>query len=444
MKKDIIPEKFKKEYMVELSRLFYFRVNLFCYIAIIVFSLEVLLGLTFFKGLLSAKDMPGVAGGIVISILLLITGRFSPRLYLQKLRALFFTFLLILIAILAAVAHPDIISHLGITLVLLAFFPSVLLLPWSLLEAIIIGIFTIVNYAWISMATDTLVNDQIFGINIILLGIATFIAAIVERSEEILRKKDFALRKEIEEKNSIMAKELDLAKKIHKGLIPQSARSELADIAVTYKPMLYMGGDYAKFHFTDKNKLLFILADVTGHGVSSALLVNRVHTEIERLVRESLMPGDILKSLDEFINKDFGKMGFFLSAFCGMLDFSRNKLIYSNYGHPPQILLQSKENKVVLMSPQTFLMGIGMEAGKVYSSEVAFAKGDRLILFTDGIIEAKDSKGEDFGQGRLEELTRSNIGLDVIDFNERLTQEVSRFQAGEQADDIFLLTIQTK
>ena len=444
MSKNIIPKKFRSEYQVALSKLFHYRINLFCYFAIFVFSVEVILGLIFFRDLLGAKDMPGIIGGIFFSVLLLISGKFSQSLSLHKVRAFFFSFLLISVAALAAIAHPVVISSMGITLILVAFFISASLLPWSWWETSIIGIFSLVNFIWIYRAADSFVNNKIFGINIILLALTTVILAILKKSEEVLRKKNFAAKKEIEEKNSIMSKELELAKKIHKSLLPHSMKNDLVEIAVTYKPMFYMGGDYAQFHFIGKDKIIFILADVTGHGVSAALLVNRTHTEVEQLVRENLMPGEFLKHLDKFIDEEFGKMGFFLTAFCGLLNFSEKKLTYSNYGHPAQILLQSKKNKIVRMQSQTFLMGIGMEENKVYSNEVAFAQGDRLILFTDGIIEAKDLKGNLFGQRKLEEFAKNNVNLDVLEFNAQIARKIDEFQSGHQYDDIFLSTIQIK
>jgi len=186
------------------------------------------------------------------------------------------------------------------------------------------------------------------------------------------------------------------------------------------------------------------MADITGHGVSSALLVNRIHTEIERLLRNRPLPGELLKSLGGFIDQDFGKMGFYLTAFCGMLDFSKDKLIYSNHGHPPQILLQSKENKIVLMNSQTFLIGIGMADENTYDTEVVFNKGDRLVLFTDGIIEARDKSGELFGYENLKSFAKDNADMGVIEFNDRLLEKVNRFQSDIQTDDIFLISIQTK
>jgi phosphoserine phosphatase RsbU/P len=444
MNENVFPQRLKPSYDAELSRLFYLRINLFCYITIAAFMIELVAGLTFFKHVLSEKDLPGVLGGIGFAIALLLTSRISESLIFHKVRAAVFTLLLILIDILGAPTHPELIMYMGITLVLFSFFVSILLLPWNAKETTAIGIFTMVNFIWIYRVTDTYINNEIFIINTVILAVAIIIGIIAKRTENILRKSNFLSKAEIEEKNAIMMKELEVARKIQRSIIPHSVQSELADIAVAYQPMFYMGGDYAKFSFTDKDKLMFIMADITGHGVSSALLVNRIHTEIERMLRERCLPGELLKKLGSFIDQDFGKMGFYLTAFCGMLDFSKSRLVYSNHGHPSQILVQSKENKIVLMDSQTFLMGIGMADEKIYDTEVNFQKGDRLVLFTDGIIEARDRDGELFGYENLKMFARDNISLDVIEFNNNLLKRINDFELNKQTDDIFILTIQTK
>lgn len=444
MKETIIPEKFKEEYKNELKRTLSQRINLFCYIAISVFSLEFIVALIFFRTLLSAKDMPGILGGIFFSLALLSTGKFARKLITQKIRGMVFSSLIISIAILAAAAHPDVIANLGITLVLIAFFVSTLLLPWNVIESAVIGAYTLMTFAGVYQMTNTYVNVEIFGINLTLLIVATLICMIVKRSEGIMRQKDFALKKEVEEKSRILMEELELANKIHGGLMPKSISTDLVDVAVNYRPMLYMGGDYAKFHFLDKDRLFFMISDITGHGVSAALLVNRIHTEIENLIREGLMPGEVLRRLDNFIKSDFGKMGIFLSGFCGVLDFSSNKLVYSNYGHPPQILFQKSNKKIVFMESQTFLMGIGMETSDVYEVKINFARGDRIFLFTDGIVESKNPAGEEFGYERLKSFISEKSELDVARLNEELMAVVKDFQAGTQGDDIFLLSIQIK
>lgn len=439
-----IPDGLKQEYFSELKKIFYIRTNLLSIIAIAAFSLELVLGLTVFRDILSKKDMPGIIGGISFGVILLATGRLNRSFSLQKGRALIFSLLLLLIASLAALAHPEIIQYLGISLVLFALFASALLFPWTALETCLIGLFALISFIAAYLSAGIFRDGEIFGIETILFGVAVLVAAGAKRSEEILSVKAFLSQKEVEEKSAAMAKELELARKIHAGLMPESFSNEFADIAVTYKPMLYIGGDYARFYFREKSRLLFIVSDVTGHGVSSALLVNRVHTEIERLARDGKGPGDVSKSLADFIERDFGKMGYYLSAFCGELDFDKKRLAYSNHGHPPQILVHSKDDSIEFMESHTFLMGIGMDPDNLYSSEIPFSRGDRLVLFTDGIIEAKDEKGELFGYDALKEFVRSHRSLAAADFNKALLERISAYQNDKQSDDIFLLTIEVK
>lgn len=445
MGKDIIPDRFREDFHAELSRLFWFRTNLFCYLTIFLFLASGTVVFFFFKGLFNAPGFPGsMVGGMVFPMVLLLTSGRKRSLSRQKARAFFFSFLLILVALLAAAAYPEIIKHLGVTMVLLSFFAGVLLLPWNVFETLLIGLFTIVNFMWIYRMAETYVSDELFALNIVLLLMAASIAAVVKRSEFALRKKEFVEHRDLEEKNARVARELELANKIHKSLLPRSVKHGLADVAVSYLPVLYMGGDYANFRFFGDDRLLFIVADMTGHGVSAALLVNRMDTEIQRLLNEKVTPGEMLKSLDDFITGNFGKMGYYLSAFAGLLDLSKNMLFYSNYGHPPQILVRSKGDEVVLLESQTSLMGMGIEAASVHSSSTVFERGDRLVLFTDGILDAKNASGEFYGHERLEVLAKSNKQINVAEFNDKLLQDVHVFQSGLQSDDIFVMTIQTK
>ena len=96
------------------------------------------------------------------------------------------------------------------------------------------------------------------------------------------------------------------------------------------------------------------------------------------------------------------------------------------------------------MESQTFLMGIGMETSDVYQVKINFERGDRIFLFTDGIVESKNPKGEEFGYERLKSFIREKSDLDVVRLNEELMAALKDFQAGRQGDDIFLLAIQIK
>jgi len=94
---------------------------------------------------------------------------------------------------------------------------------------------------------------------LVLIVAASVICIVVTRYESERRVKNFIILKDVENKSKQMQEELELATRVHSRLIPHSAKTRLADIAVTYVPMYYMGGDYAKFSFVDKNKLLYYL-----------------------------------------------------------------------------------------------------------------------------------------------------------------------------------------
>lgn len=248
--------------------------------------------------------------------------------------------------------------------------------------------------------------------------------------------------KELRQKNEQIREELELATQIQKTLIPAPVHTDHADIAVDYLPFSFMGGDYAKFHFVDRDRLVFIISDVTGHGVGAALLVNRLHAEFEHLAREGKEPGTLLKELNDFITGSFDGTYMYLSAFCGCLDFHSKVFRYSNYGHPPQYMYHATKKCVDPLQSQTTLLGLSLGRDGMFEQEIPFDWGDKIILFTDGIIEARNGDGEIFGCARVQDVLARNFELRAADLNRRLLEELDRFKRGDFTDDVFLLTIE--
>jgi serine phosphatase RsbU (regulator of sigma subunit) len=279
-------------------------------------------------------------------------------------------------------------------------------------------------------------------------AVATILCLIVRHTENVRNIENFVLFKDVEKKgeeiqrkNEQMQEELELASRVHQTLIPESIKTKNADVTVSYLPMRQVGGDYARFRFLDKDRLGFIVSDVTGHGVPAALLVNRVHSEFEHLIEAEARPGGLLSKLNAFITKTFSGTGMYLSAFCGLLDFRHRKMLFSNYGHPPQYLYQVKGDQIQRFEPQTCLIGISNASGKIYEGEIGFEKGDRILLFTDGVIEAANIAGERFGSARLENYLRDNNQISCEEFNQKLVNQLNSFHPGDFEDDIFVLNI---
>jgi serine phosphatase RsbU (regulator of sigma subunit) len=282
-------------------------------------------------------------------------------------------------------------------------------------------------------------TDYIQGV--IMLSIASFICFMAAKLETKRQAQIFINTKEIETKNNQMQRELELATKVHKRLVPRSVRTPLADVAVSYLPMHYISGDYAKFHFLEKNKLLFIISDVTGHGVPAALLVNAINSEFERLAKEAKEPGVVLKEMDGFIYDNFSEVNMYLTAFCGLLDFRSKKFTYSSYGHPPQYIYRSASLKLEPVASQTTFLGISMDDKHIYQNQIPFARKDQIFLFTDGATEARNEQKEEYGDRRLRDYIIRNQHLEIEEFNRNLVDELQAFTNKNLRDDIFILNI---
>jgi serine phosphatase RsbU (regulator of sigma subunit) len=363
---------------------------------------------------------------------------------------------LLVIAILSILAtthikidNPPIFSLITFIIML---FASTVLIPWRTMDITVLTLLHMGAFTWTFLNVPTyLFKGQMcvsepagYFQGIVLLSVVFIICAAATKRENERKIENFVLFKEIEKQNRKMQKELELATRVHKRLIPKSAQTALADIAVTYLPMSYMGGDYAKFQIIKNNKLLFMICDVTGHGVSAALLVNALNAEFEQLVKASHEPGILLRELDKFIKSDFAEINMFLTAFCGLLDYDSMKFKYSSYGHPPQYMYLTAKKNLKTIIPQTGMLGLPVEDDEVYQSAIPFNRKDQIFLFTDGVVEARNLQGEEYGAGRVESFIEQHQSLDPKTFNESLMKELNAHTRNRSSDDVFVLNICTK
>ena len=107
-------------------------------------------------------------------------------------------------------------------------------------------------------------------------------------------------------------------------------------------------------------------------------------------------------------------------------------------------LLRSAHSKIDRIESQTSFLGLPKEDENIYQNEMPFDKEGQILLFTDGVIEAKGHDGEDYGDERLEEFIRTNNALQAELFNEKLLHEIKSFTGNTLKDDVFVLNIKTK
>jgi serine phosphatase RsbU (regulator of sigma subunit) len=330
-------------------------------------------------------------------------------------------------------------------------------IPWQAFETLLIGAAHITGYTVIfahaalnapdiARMRSIIFEETGYVDGLVFLVIAIGICIVIRRRDDKSDRDRFLLFRELEAKNSEMARELAIAKDVHKTLIPKSTSTENAAIAVSYVPLSTVGGDYATFHVTKEGNLFFLIGDVTGHGVPAALLVNRIYGEVETLIGRNMAPGALMRELEKFVGEHFQHTEMYFSVCSGLIDFGAQTLFYSNYGHPPQILHQRRDNRISLLESQTYLLGIdaGGAGQSIFEGSLRFDRKDRIVLFTDGLIEAKGRLGDLYGMDRLEAFVKSRGQEQPAVFNSRLLAEIDAFKGGPLADDLFLVTIDIK
>jgi hypothetical protein len=451
-----IPLHYHTEYREKERLHFKSRLNLFCPLAVLIYFFMAALYLMRSLILPEAFDNREVVIWfllIVCTAAVMYLNSKSKSIWKSKRYAYLYNGCLVTVVMLVGLLYVEsfVVFSFYFALVL---FLSALTLPWKtsdtfILTLIYIAGFTI-YYAFVILVLHlpviTFPRFEPFTDGMVFLVTAGAFFFLFRKKEMERDIENFILLKDVESKGKQIDRELQLADRVHRTLIPESLVSEKIDIHICYVPMSHVGGDYANFKFLDDKRLIFIISDVTGHGVPAALLVNRFHAEFERLAEEGREPGHLLKHLDAFISKGFEGTGMFLSAYCGLLDFKAMKLLYSNYGHPSQYLCQNPKNQIRSMTSLTHPLGLslGGEDLNIYQTETKVNRGDRILLFTDGVIEAANAKGELYGSENLKHYFKNNVHLKGGLFNEQLLAELKSYQSGPFNDDVFILDLLIK
>jgi serine phosphatase RsbU (regulator of sigma subunit) len=238
---------------------------------------------------------------------------------------------------------------------------------------------------------------------------------------------------------------LDLARRVQTAIIPRPQKGEWMEVAVAYRPLAEVGGDYASIHFPTPDILYVCIGDVTGHGVPAALLVNRAHSLIDQLVRQQLSPDEVLRQLNAAVLSSFHEETVFMSLLLVNINLSYRQLLFANAGHPAALLLRREggELRVERLEPQCTVLGVGSElACDVNALGVMDLRaGDRLLLYTDGLIEAGSAPDKLFGEEGVLQALRTHFDLPPQELADGLLAEAAAFAGGELQDDVLVLLI---
>lgn len=235
--------------------------------------------------------------------------------------------------------------------------------------------------------------------------------------------------------------ELQLSQVIQRALLPQQVPSLPGyDIVAFSRPAQIVTGDYFDFLQFEDGTQGFVVADVSGHGVSAGMLMTNLQTVFHTLTPETDSPVDVLKRINRLYihNINFTT---FVTLFFAKLNPQTRRLSYASAGHNPPLLYRRSTGENSWLKPTGPAIGL-MEEYRVQLDSIELCQGDILLLYTDGIVEALNSRqNEQFGYDRLLEVVRQNGGLPASELMHKIRQALIEFTQGSLLSDDITLVI---
>lgn len=240
-----------------------------------------------------------------------------------------------------------------------------------------------------------------------------------------------------------MMTELEAAGRIQAKILPENEpRLDGWDIAAALEPAYETSGDFYDFIPLAYGKLGIVMADVANKGLGAAIFMALCSSLMRTYATHfPIMPGMVMHSVNERLNAD-SRSGLFVTTFYGVLDPKIARLTYANAGHNPPVMVSDNKGKPMdLLTPTGPALGI-FDQARWQQKLVRFAPGDVLLLYTDGVTEAQNERGEFFGDIRLKQLVRAHKDEPAEKIQKNLLNDLRRFTGDmPRADDVALIVI---
>lgn len=228
-----------------------------------------------------------------------------------------------------------------------------------------------------------------------------------------------------------MEQELATARRIQNSIIPLPPESVPSiRLATRYQPMTSVAGDFYDFLSTSDRLLTILIADVSGHGVPAALVASMLKVCFAAQSRHAEDPAEILAGFNLMLRNSLG--GQYVTAACAAIDTEARVITYAAAGHPPSLLLREHTREIVHLAENGLFIGPFPNA-TYRNISVPFHAGDKLLLYTDGIVEASGPDGEEFGRERLEHFLLNAAGRQPNELIDLLFRSISNTA---QQDDL--------
>lgn len=260
------------------------------------------------------------------------------------------------------------------------------------------------------------------------------IYAVVEVFRDITKEK--SLEKQVVERNKKMGKDIKYSRALQKKILPPKGNYGSVSIDYIYKPSEVLSGDmFDIFNIDDRYTGIYI-SDVVGHGVSASILTMFVRQTMRAIMENTIEPSNVLKELHKsFLDLNIDDDKYFTIIY-GVLDKKEKTFTYANAGHNSMPLL-IKGDEIKVLENSGFPICYLFDDIDYDEKKIDIEKNDKLLLYTDGIIELRNKFGEEFGIERLQESIKNKKG-NLIKY---ILDAMNNFHYDDPQDDIALLKV---
>ena len=201
----------------------------------------------------------------------------------------------------------------------------------------------------------------------------------------------------------------------------------------------FVGGDFYDLVRLPGRRCCVIMGDVSGKGVEAASVSAAVRTALGAYAWEGLTPARMVRTLNQFL-LGFSRVETFATLFVGLVDLDRASLTYCSAGHPPALVLRARTGELESLDVQSGVVG-AFEDMRYRDGRLALGKGDLLLLYTDGVTEARDPNGGFFGEEGLREAVLSQGLAGTKGLIGRILDELDAFTGNRLEDDVALVSV---
>jgi phosphoserine phosphatase RsbU/P len=245
----------------------------------------------------------------------------------------------------------------------------------------------------------------------------------------------------LETRERAMEEDLLLAARVQQSLSPVSLAWAASSVETYYQAARTIGGDFGLVTPGD-DYLTLLVCDVSGHGIGSALVANRIYTETISLIEGGAELTPMLQHLNRFVMHNLGSFFMYFTLAAARLSRDGRLLEFSAAGHPPAMVLRPGQTPQFLDSESTILGCFNDAVGDDSAGRIALEAGDRVMLYTDGFTENFDYRGEMLGVNGLAEIARQTSSLPLAEMKQRILEQVAAWRKGPAADDMSLILLE--